>query len=136
MKQINFEIFIIYFETKTKTLNPLPKTVCFLILIKICVKKMLIVNLNYSKMFPGMYYTTYKLITTCCLLDIMQQFSHPHIIGLIGVCSSPPIWIVMELATLGEMRAYLQQNAHRWVIRSFIFNSGLLYHSQFVLQKI
>ncbi|CAB3249723.1 unnamed protein product [Arctia plantaginis] len=44
---------------------------------------------------------------------IMQQFSHPHIIGLIGVCSSPPIWIVMELATLGEMRAYLQQNAHR-----------------------
>lgn len=44
---------------------------------------------------------------------IMQQFSHPHIISLIGVCSSPPIWIVMELATLGEMRAYLQQNAHR-----------------------
>lgn len=44
---------------------------------------------------------------------IMQQFSHPHIIGLVGVCSSPPIWIVMELATLGEMRAYLQQNAHR-----------------------
>lgn len=44
---------------------------------------------------------------------IMQQFSHPHIIGLVGVCSSSPIWIVMELATLGEMRAYLQQNAHR-----------------------
>ncbi|CAH2097697.1 unnamed protein product [Euphydryas editha] len=44
---------------------------------------------------------------------IMQQFSHPHIIGLVGVCSTPPIWIVMELATLGEMRAYLQQNAHR-----------------------
>ncbi|XP_028163940.1 focal adhesion kinase 1-like isoform X2 [Ostrinia furnacalis] len=44
---------------------------------------------------------------------IMQQFSHPHIIGLVGVCSAPPIWIVMELATLGEMRAYLQQNAHR-----------------------
>ncbi|KPJ04144.1 Focal adhesion kinase 1 [Papilio xuthus] len=46
---------------------------------------------------------------------IMQQFSHPHIIGLVGVCSSPPIWIVMELATLGEMRAYLQQNAHSTV---------------------
>ncbi|XP_047519904.1 focal adhesion kinase 1 isoform X5 [Pieris napi] len=44
---------------------------------------------------------------------IMQQFSHPHIIGLVGVCSTPPIWIVMELATLGEMRAYLQQNSHR-----------------------
>lgn len=49
------------------------------------------------------------------LADIMQQFSHPHIIGLVGVCSAPPIWIVMELATLGEMRAYLQQNAHRCV---------------------
>lgn len=45
--------------------------------------------------------------------DIMKQFSHPHIIGLVGVCSTPPIWIVMELATLGEMRAYLQQNSHR-----------------------
>ncbi|XP_063629448.1 focal adhesion kinase 1 [Cydia splendana] len=44
---------------------------------------------------------------------IMQQFSHPHIIGLVGVCSAPPIWIVMELATLGELRAYLQQNARR-----------------------
>lgn len=43
----------------------------------------------------------------------MKQFSHPHIIGLVGVCSTPPIWIVMELATLGEMRAYLQQNSHR-----------------------
>lgn len=49
------------------------------------------------------------------IADIMQQFSHPHIIGLVGVCSTPPIWIVMELATLGEMRAYLQQNAHRYV---------------------
>ncbi|XP_063897648.1 focal adhesion kinase 1 isoform X5 [Helicoverpa armigera] len=51
---------------------------------------------------------------------IMQQFSHPHIIGLVGVCSSPPIWIVMELATLGEMRAYLQQNAHRYCISTDI----------------
>lgn len=54
----------------------------------------------------------------------MQQFSHPHIIGLVGVCSTPPIWIVMELATLGEMRAYLQQNAHRLVffLPVFIIN--------------
>ncbi|XP_046384921.1 focal adhesion kinase 1 [Ischnura elegans] len=44
---------------------------------------------------------------------IMQQFDHPHIIKLIGVCSDSPIWIVMELAKLGEMRAYLQSNAHR-----------------------
>ncbi|XP_066593814.1 uncharacterized protein Fak isoform X2 [Prorops nasuta] len=44
---------------------------------------------------------------------IMQQFEHPHIIRLIGVCSEPPIWLVMELARLGEMRAYLQSNKHR-----------------------
>ncbi|XP_049835463.1 focal adhesion kinase 1 isoform X3 [Schistocerca gregaria] len=43
---------------------------------------------------------------------IMQQFDHPHIIKLIGVCSESPIWIVMELARLGEMRAYLQSNRH------------------------
>ncbi|XP_076239601.1 protein tyrosine kinase 2 Fak isoform X2 [Calliopsis andreniformis] len=44
---------------------------------------------------------------------IMQQFEHPHIIKLIGVCSEAPIWLVMELARLGEMRAYLQSNKHR-----------------------
>ncbi|XP_012286001.1 focal adhesion kinase 1 isoform X2 [Orussus abietinus] len=44
---------------------------------------------------------------------IMQQFEHPHIIRLIGVCSEAPIWLVMELAKLGEMRAYLQSNKHR-----------------------
>ncbi|XP_026467630.1 focal adhesion kinase 1-like [Ctenocephalides felis] len=44
---------------------------------------------------------------------IMQKFEHPHIIKLIGVCDEPPIWIVMELAKFGELRAYLQQNKHR-----------------------
>lgn len=43
----------------------------------------------------------------------MQQFEHPHIIKLIGVCSECPSWIVMELAKLGELRAYLQSNAPR-----------------------
>jgi focal adhesion kinase 1 len=43
----------------------------------------------------------------------MQQFDHPHIIKLIGVCSESPIWIVMELAKLGEMRAYLLSNNSR-----------------------
>ncbi|XP_042209507.1 uncharacterized protein LOC121857491 isoform X2 [Homarus americanus] len=41
---------------------------------------------------------------------IMQQFDHPHIIKLIGICSESPIWIVMELARYGEMRAFLQNN--------------------------
>lgn len=40
----------------------------------------------------------------------MQQFDHSHIIKLIGVCSENPIWIVMELARHGELRAYLQSN--------------------------
>lgn len=44
---------------------------------------------------------------------IMKQFDHPHIIRLIGVCSEAPVWIVMELARLGEMRDYLQNNQHR-----------------------
>lgn len=45
---------------------------------------------------------------------IMQQFDHPHIIRLIGICSDTrPVWIVMELARHGEMRAYLQNNRHR-----------------------
>ncbi|KAL5016947.1 hypothetical protein ScPMuIL_006536 [Solemya velum] len=45
---------------------------------------------------------------------IMQQFDHRHIIRLIGICSETcPVWIIMELAKHGEMRAYLQNNKHR-----------------------
>jgi serine/threonine protein kinase len=45
---------------------------------------------------------------------IMQQFDHPHIIHLVGICSETlPVWIVMELAKHGEMRAYLQNNRTR-----------------------
>lgn len=44
---------------------------------------------------------------------IMQQFDHPHIVRLIGICSSSPVWIVMELARYGELRAYLQSNQHK-----------------------
>lgn len=45
--------------------------------------------------------------------DIMQKFDHPHIIRLIGICSIMPIWIVMELAKLGELRAYLKANSEK-----------------------
>ncbi|CAH1282481.1 unnamed protein product [Diabrotica balteata] len=44
---------------------------------------------------------------------IMQKFDHQHIIKLIGVCSESPVWIVMELARLGELRSYLQKNKNR-----------------------
>ncbi|XP_052283061.1 focal adhesion kinase 1-like isoform X4 [Dreissena polymorpha] len=52
---------------------------------------------------------------------IMQQFDHPHIVKLIGVCSeSRPVWIVMELAKHGEMRAYLQNNKPRLELTTLI----------------
>ena len=43
----------------------------------------------------------------------MQQFDHPHIIRLVGTCSSCPVWIVMELARHGELRAYLRDGRQR-----------------------
>ncbi|KAF2362322.1 Serine-threonine/tyrosine-protein kinase catalytic domain [Trinorchestia longiramus] len=43
--------------------------------------------------------------------SLMQQFDHPHIIKFIGICSKPPVWIVMELAELGELRSFLIRNA-------------------------
>lgn len=41
----------------------------------------------------------------------MIQFRHSHIIKLIGICSigPPTVWIIMELAALGELRSYLQR---------------------------
>jgi len=42
----------------------------------------------------------------------MQQFDHHHIIKLIGICSTSPVCIVMELARHGELRAYLIDNKH------------------------
>lgn len=53
----------------------------------------------------------------------MQQFHHPHIIRLIGVCSDSPIWIVMELAKFGELRAYLQQNSPRLDLATLLLYS-------------
>jgi focal adhesion kinase 1 len=34
----------------------------------------------------------------------MKQFDHPHIIKLIGICMEENFFIVMELATYGEVR--------------------------------
>jgi len=42
----------------------------------------------------------------------MRQFDHPHIVRLIGVCSSQPVWIVMEYCMFGEMRKFLQSKKH------------------------
>jgi len=40
----------------------------------------------------------------------MEQFHHPHIIQLIGICSDEPVWIVMELAQHGELRSFLKEH--------------------------
>ncbi|XP_057314339.1 focal adhesion kinase 1-like isoform X2 [Hydractinia symbiolongicarpus] len=40
---------------------------------------------------------------------LMQQFDHPHVIKLIGIVSDSPSYIIMELASYGELRSYLQQ---------------------------
>ena len=54
---------------------------------------------------------------------IMQQFDHQHIIKLVGICSSSPVLIVMELATLGELRAYLQNNKHKLDLSTLVLYS-------------
>lgn len=39
----------------------------------------------------------------------MRQFDHPHIVKLIGVITENPVWIIMELCTLGEVWEILVQ---------------------------
>ncbi|CAL1531010.1 unnamed protein product [Lymnaea stagnalis] len=87
---------------------------------------------QFGDVYKGMYFDKEGMqvpvaIKTCkedgeeCMTEkfleeayIMQQFDHPHIIKLIGICSdTAPVWIVMELAKHGEMRAYLQNNEQR-----------------------
>uniref|UniRef100_UPI00358E6B7E focal adhesion kinase 1-like isoform X2 n=1 Tax=Myxine glutinosa TaxID=7769 RepID=UPI00358E6B7E len=55
----------------------------------------------------------------------MRQFDHPHIVKLIGVISEPPIWIVMELCTFGELRSYLQANQYTLDLATLIL---YMYH--------
>ncbi|XP_062386199.1 protein tyrosine kinase 2aa isoform X1 [Sardina pilchardus] len=38
----------------------------------------------------------------------MRQFDHPNIVKLIGVITENPVWIIMELCTMGELRSFLQ----------------------------
>lgn len=40
----------------------------------------------------------------------MENFDHPHIIKLIGVCLDDSMLIVMELAKFGQLARYLQSN--------------------------
>ena len=66
-----------------------------------------------------------SLITTINFIDIMQQFDHQHIIKLVGICSadSGPVWIVMELARHGELRAYLLENQSKLPLSTLVLFS-------------
>ncbi|XP_008849283.2 focal adhesion kinase 1 isoform X6 [Nannospalax galili] len=50
----------------------------------------------------------------------MRQFDHPHIVKLIGVITENPVWIIMELCTLGELRSFLQVRKHSLGLASLI----------------
>ncbi|XP_073728323.1 focal adhesion kinase 1 isoform X5 [Misgurnus anguillicaudatus] len=50
----------------------------------------------------------------------MRQFDHPHIIKLIGVITENPVWIIMELCTLGELRSFLQIRKYSLDLASLI----------------
>ena len=63
-------------------------------------------------------------------IDTMLQFDHPHIIRLIGVCSAPPVWIVMELAALGEV-IIVYQSHHRHFASVMFACQQIPFHSVF-----
>ncbi|KAF7461473.1 focal adhesion kinase 1 [Marmota monax] len=50
----------------------------------------------------------------------MRQFDHPHIVKLIGVITENPVWIIMELCTLGELRSFLQVRKYSLNLASLI----------------
>lgn len=57
------------------------------------------------------------VIVLFSLIVTMRQFDHPHIVKLIGVITENPVWIIMELCTLGEV---VPQNP-KFGMSAFIF---------------
>uniref|UniRef100_A0AAY4BWN0 Protein kinase domain-containing protein n=1 Tax=Denticeps clupeoides TaxID=299321 RepID=A0AAY4BWN0_9TELE len=53
----------------------------------------------------------------------MRQFDHPHIVKLLGVITENPVWIIMELCTLGELRSFLQVRRYSLELASLILFS-------------
>ncbi|XP_066539483.1 focal adhesion kinase 1 isoform X1 [Hoplias malabaricus] len=53
----------------------------------------------------------------------MRQFDHPHIVKLIGVITENPVWIIMELCTLGELRSFLQMRKYSLDLSALILFS-------------
>ncbi|KAM8871171.1 focal adhesion kinase 1-like isoform 9-T9 [Spinachia spinachia] len=53
----------------------------------------------------------------------MRQFDHPHIVKLMGVIPDNPVWIIMELCTLGELRSFLQVRKYSLDLATLILYS-------------
>ncbi|XP_077086212.1 protein tyrosine kinase 2aa isoform X21 [Siphateles boraxobius] len=53
----------------------------------------------------------------------MRQFDHPHIVKLIGIITENPVWIIMELCTLGELRSFLQVRKYNLDLSTLILFS-------------
>ncbi|UXI16519.1 palmitoyltransferase ZDHHC15 [Sarcoptes scabiei] len=78
-----------------------------------------------------------------CEAERMQKLNHDNIISLIGVCSSSPVYVVMELAEYGELRSFLLKNGsqleqRRLIEYSYQISSALAYleYRQFVHRDI
>ncbi|XP_068591783.1 focal adhesion kinase 1-like isoform X11 [Cebidichthys violaceus] len=56
----------------------------------------------------------------------MRQFDHPHIVKLMGVITDNPVWIIMELCTLGELRSFLQVRKYSLDLATLILYSHQL----------
>ncbi|MEQ2158365.1 putative serine/threonine protein phosphatase [Goodea atripinnis] len=56
----------------------------------------------------------------------MHQFDHPHIVKLMGVITENPVWIIMELCTLGEVRKYSLDLA-TLILYSYQLSTALAY---------
>ncbi|KAG7235259.1 hypothetical protein INR49_002864 [Caranx melampygus] len=53
----------------------------------------------------------------------ISPFDHPHIVKLMGVITENPVWIIMELCTLGELRSFLQVRKYSLDLATLILYS-------------
>ena len=51
----------------------------------------------------------------------MKQFEHPHVVKLIGIVSSEPVSIIMELAPFGEVSALKYSQANQSSLKFMLF---------------
>uniref|UniRef100_A0A8C2UPQ2 Focal adhesion kinase 1 n=1 Tax=Chinchilla lanigera TaxID=34839 RepID=A0A8C2UPQ2_CHILA len=77
---------------------------------------------QFGDVHQGVYMSPVSPLPVDCLsLNLtMRQFDHPHIVKLIGVITENPVWIIMELCTLGELRSFLQVRKYSLDLASLI----------------